>query len=147
MEGFVGCEYGEKNCSCDAALLSVSCTVSCSVACGLLGALTAGVKLAIGNHSPERNGACENAGAGHLRQAVCDEAEHLLVSFRSAGLGVKESKDSPRGQRLGDLRLRSDTRREGGASPKAMMSVGAFLVSSCGQPRRATALPATLSLH
>ena len=58
------------------------------------------VKLTISSHSQEHNGACEIAGAGHLRQAVCDEAEHVLVSFRSVALEVKEGKDSPRGQRL-----------------------------------------------
>ena len=39
------------------------------------------VELAIGKHRPELAEARENAGAGLLRQAVCDEAEHLLSSF------------------------------------------------------------------
>jgi hypothetical protein len=39
------------------------------------------VELARGNYSSEHARACDIAGAGLLRQAVCDEAEHVGASL------------------------------------------------------------------
>lgn len=100
-------------------------------------------ELAIGKHRLELAEARENAGAGLLRQAVCDEAEHLLSGFDFWCGIVRQRRvkiESPR--EFERLRLRSGTRRYQWGASTAMMSVVAAFVSSCGQPRRTTALPA-----
>lgn len=108
-----------------------------------LRALASLAKLKIGKHRLELAEARENAGAGRLRQAVCDEAEHLLSSF-DFWCGVvkrKKGKDSPFG------RVRKVEAEVGytaipvGSRHRYDVGGRAF-VSSCGQPRRTTTLPA-----